>query len=327
MMDIRIVGIRFDEERLTYCSFSDEINIGDLAVVDLEGFPFAGTVEKVRFAREDENLEIYDRIIKVASQEDKNNYQDILKKDIRLVGEIQKEADALNLSMTVFRVTSSLDNSKIKVMYTADDRVDFRNLLKILASKLHARLELRQVGPRDRAKMVGGIGICGRPLCCSSFLNTFDIISISMAKNQMLSINIPKLSGQCGKLICCLKYENETYTKEKEGFPKLGSVVKYENRNMKIINMNVLNKTLTISDKESRLNLTLDEFNRLINKERKTNNNLSNNMINERKTTVSNNRNSGENKNKNGNTNRRKDRGKKHTRNFSKERRRNDNKK
>ena len=268
-MDKKIVGVRFDEERLTYCTFSEEVEVGDLVIVNLEGFPFAGTVEKIRFPREDENLEIYNIIIRVATFEDKDNYNESLKKDLRLVGEIQKEADSLNLNMTVFRATSSLDGSKIKIMYTSEDRVDFRNLLKILASKLHARLELRQVGPRDRAKMVGGIGICGRPLCCSSFLNTFDIISISMAKNQMLSINIPKLSGQCGKLICCLKYENETYTQEKQGFPRFGEMVKYDSRDMKIIGMNVLNKKITIADRESRITITLDDYNKLINKEEK----------------------------------------------------------
>jgi len=269
MMDTKIVGVRFDEERLTYCTFSNEINLGDLVIVDLDGFPFSGTVEKIRLPRKDENLEIYNTIVRVSTFEDKANYQDLLARDLYLVGQIQKEANDLNLNMTVFRVTSSIDGSKIKVMYTADERVDFRDLLKILASKLHARLELRQVGPRDRAKMVGGIGICGRPLCCSSFLNAFDIISISMAKNQLLSINIPKLSGQCGKLICCLKYENETYTREKEGFPKLGKTVKYDNREMKIISMNVLNKTITIADRESRFTLTLDEFDRKVLKNNK----------------------------------------------------------
>jgi len=268
-MDKKIVGVRFDEERLTYCTFSDEVEVGDLVIVNLEGFPFSGTVEKIRFPREDENLEIYNSIIRVATFEDKDSYNESLKKDLKLVGEIQKEADLLKLNMTVFRATSSIDGSKIKIMYTSEDRVDFRNLLKVLASKLHARLELRQVGPRDRAKMVGGIGICGRPLCCSSFLNSFDIISISMAKNQMLSINIPKLSGQCGKLICCLKYENETYTQEKQGFPKFGEMVKYDSRDMKIIGMNVLNKKITIADRESRITITLDEYNKLINKEDK----------------------------------------------------------
>ena len=265
-MNLQIIGARFDEERLTYCTYDQEINLGDLVIVDLDGFSYAGTVEKIRAPRENENMKIYNVIKCIATPEDIQRYNDTLKKDMLLVGDIQKETEKLKLNMTVFRVMSSLDGSKVKIMYTSQERVDFRDLLKTLASKLHARLELRQVGPRDRAKMIGGIGICGRPLCCSSFLSAFDGISISMAKNQMLSINIPKLSGQCGKLICCLKYENSTYSEEKKGFPKFGDIVKYEKADMKIIGFNILNKTITLSNREGRVTISLDEYNKLLNK-------------------------------------------------------------
>jgi len=265
-MDIQIIGARFDEEQLTYCTYNKEIKLGDLVIVDLDGFDYAGLVEKIRTPRENENMKIYNIVKRIATPEDVQRYNDTLKKDMFLVGDIQKETENLQLNMTVFRVMSSLDGSKVKIMYTSQERVDFRDLLKTLASKLHARLELRQVGPRDRAKMIGGIGICGRPLCCSSFLSAFDGISISMAKNQMLSINIPKLSGQCGKLICCLKYENSTYTEDKKGFPKFGDVVKYEKADMKIIGLNILNKTITLSNREGRVTISLDAYNKLLNK-------------------------------------------------------------
>lgn len=265
-MNLQIIGARFDEERLTYCTYDKEIKMGDLVIVDLDGFAYAGVVEKIRTPRENENMKIYNVIKRIATPEDIQRYNDTLKKDMYLVGDIQKETENLKLNMTVFRLMSSLDGSKVKIMYTSQERVDFRDLLKTLASKLHARLELRQVGPRDRAKMIGGIGICGRPLCCSSFLSAFDGISISMAKNQMLSINIPKLSGQCGKLICCLKYENSTYAEEKKGFPKFGDIVKYEKADMKIIGLNILNKTITLSNREGRVTISLDEYNKLLNK-------------------------------------------------------------
>jgi cell fate regulator YaaT (PSP1 superfamily) len=113
----------------------------------------------------------------------------------------------------------TLDKAKVLFSYIADDRVDFRELLKVLASRLHTRIELRQIGARDKAKAIGGLGVCGLPLCCSTFLNEFDGISITRAKNQMLAINIPKLSGQCGKLVCCLKFEDDAYTDLRKEFP------------------------------------------------------------------------------------------------------------
>ena len=138
---------------------------------------------------------------------------EINQKDAAFALEIcEAEVKKLNLDMNLISCEYTLDKSKVLFSYLADDRVDFRELLKVLASKLHTRIELRQIGSRDKAKMIGGIGICGLPLCCSTFLNEFDGISINRAKNQMLAINIPKLSGQCGKLICCLKYEDDCYT-------------------------------------------------------------------------------------------------------------------
>ena len=135
----------------------------------------------------------------------------------------QGEVKKLNLDMNLISCEYTLDKSKVLFSYLADDRVDFRELLKVLAAKLHTRIELRQIGSRDKAKMIGGLGVCGLPLCCSTFLNEFDGISINRAKIQMLAINIPKLSGQCGKLICCLKYEDDAYTEERKAFPDLGS--------------------------------------------------------------------------------------------------------
>ena len=131
---------------------------------------------------------------------------DINAKDAKAALDIcEVEVKKLNLDMNLISCEYTLDKSKVLFSYLADDRVDFRELLKVLAAKLHTRIELRQIGSRDKAKMIGGLGSCGLPLCCSTFLNEFDGISINRAKNQMLAINIPKLSGQCGKLICCLK--------------------------------------------------------------------------------------------------------------------------
>ncbi len=189
-------------------------------------------------------------IIRKATDVDNRMYE-INEKDAGFALDICKvEAQRLNLNMNLISCEYTLDKSKVLFSYVADDRVDFRELLKVLASKLHTRIELRQIGPRDKAKMIGGLGICGLPLCCSTFLNEFDGISINRAKNQMLAINIPKLSGQCGKLICCLKYEDDTYTVERSKYPELGSKVFLDNNEYTITSVNIISGVIKIENAE-----------------------------------------------------------------------------
>lgn len=163
----------------------------------------------------------------------------------------EKAVKNLNFDMRLVSSEYTFDCSKILFVYASDERIDFRELLKILASELHCRIELRQINSRERAQQVGGIGVCGLPLCCTTFFRTFDGISLNRAKNQMLAINIPKLSGQCGKLMCCLKYEDDLYTTDKEAFPKLGSKVIYQNEEYRITSFNVFTKTCKIESEEN----------------------------------------------------------------------------
>lgn len=172
----------------------------------------------------------------------------------------QVEAKKLNLDMNLISCEYTLDKSKVIFSYLADDRVDFRELLKVLASRLRTRIELRQIGSRDKAKMIGGLGVCGLPLCCSTFLNEFDGISINRAKNQMLAINIPKLSGQCGKLICCLKYEDDAYTEERKKFPELGSKAFIDKVEYTVTNINILSRVVKIENDEDIKFLPLEDF-------------------------------------------------------------------
>ena len=189
-------------------------------------------------------------IIRKATDVDNKMYENN-EKDAGFALEICKnEANRLGLDMNLISCEYTLDKTKVLFSYVADDRVDFRELLKVLASKLHTRIELRQIGPRDKAKMIGGLGICGLPLCCSTFLNEFDGISINRAKNQMLAINIPKLSGQCGKLICCLKYEDDTYTTERSKYPELGSKVTLDNNEYTITAVNIISGVIKIENSE-----------------------------------------------------------------------------
>ena len=140
----------------------------------------------------------------------------------------------LKLDMHLISSEYTLDRTKVIFTYVSDDRVDFRQLLKDLAQHLHCRIELRQVGPRNKAKIVGGIGNCGMECCCSRFMSDFDTVSINMAKNQMLALNIQKLSGQCGKLMCCLRFENEEYTRMRKDLPKMNSIVSYQGKKYRI---------------------------------------------------------------------------------------------
>lgn len=171
-----------------------------------------------------------------------------------------QEVKKLNLDMNLISCEYTLDKSKVLFSYLADDRVDFRELLKVLASKLHTRIELRQIGSRDKAKMIGGLGSCGLPLCCSTFLNEFDGISINRAKNQMLAINIPKLSGQCGKLICCLKYEDDCYTEERKKYPDLGSRHFIDKVEYTVTGVNILSSVIKIENEDDVKFLPFEEF-------------------------------------------------------------------
>lgn len=175
-----------------------------------------------------------------------------------------QEIKKLGLDMNLLSAEYTLDKTKVTFSYLANERVDFRELLKVLATKLKCRIDLRQIGTRDKAKIVGGIGICGLQLCCSAFLNEFDGISINRAKNQLLSLNIPKLSGHCGKLICCLKYEDETYTEMKERFPKVGTKVFFNNEQYRITSMNVLSRIIKLEKSDNVQFLPLEEVLKLL---------------------------------------------------------------
>lgn len=205
-------------------------------------------------------------IIRKATESDvRGNEQNIedAKEALKICAEAIKD---LKLNMNLLSAEYTLDKAKIIFSYVADERVDFRELLKTLAARLRTRIELRQIGTRDKAKLIGGIGICGLPLCCTTFLNEFDGISIARAKNQMLSINIPKLSGHCGKLICCLEYEDEAYTEAKKEFPNHGDFIFMEKKRYSVSSFNIISKTIKLDSDDDTKFLSLDDYNQIANK-------------------------------------------------------------
>ena len=165
-------------------------------------------------------------VLRIATKEDISQNEKNLKREKEAMEVTLKEIVDLKLDMKLVSADFNFDGSKVVINFLSDNRVDFRELVKNLASKIKARIELRQIGIRDQAKLVGGIGMCGRACCCASFLNDFEKVSIKMAKTQGLSLNPTKISGLCGRLLCCLEYENEYYSEVNKIMPKLNSEVK-----------------------------------------------------------------------------------------------------
>lgn len=258
------VGLKFDGTSKSYyfSTNMEDLKIGDKVVVEtVAGYEIGTlTTSLMSTAAYTSSLELKP-IIRRPTQEDIEDYN-LGIREAKMAMEITKrEVQKLNLPMNLLDANYTLDGSKVTITYTSDNRVDFRELLHILAPQLKCRIELHQIASRDKAKMVGGIGICGLPLCCSTFLNQFDGISISRAKNQMLTLNIPKLSGACDKLICCLLYEDDMYTEAKKDFPRLGTVVHSNGSDFTVDGYNILSRSVKLSNSEGIQFISLDDYN------------------------------------------------------------------
>ena len=179
-------------------------------------------------------------VVRIASPADLKHAEENKAKEAEAFDICKKKITDHKLDMNLVEAEYTFDNSKLLFYFTSDGRVDFRDLVKDLASVFRTRIELRQIGIRDEAKLLGGLGVCGRPFCCSSFLSDFVQVSIKMAKEQNFSLNSAKISGACGRLMCCLRYEHETYEEAIKRTPPLGSTVKTENGNGVVIETNPL---------------------------------------------------------------------------------------
>lgn len=187
------------------------------------------------------------KVLRLATEKDLERHETNKMMNQEIYRFCQQRIRERSLPMVLVGVERLFDGSKAMVYFTADGRVDFRGLVKDLVQKFHTRIEMRQIGVRHQAKMVGGLGNCGRQLCCTGFLETFDPVSIKMAKEQNLSLNPSKISGMCGRLMCCLAYEYEYYENAKKAIPKVGKQVKTKRGEGKVIRQNILKKTLTVS--------------------------------------------------------------------------------
>ncbi|MDD5802657.1 MAG: regulatory iron-sulfur-containing complex subunit RicT [Solobacterium sp.] len=258
---LKYLSVRFQATNKTYTFSTTDNSIvnGDGVIVETQrGVEYARVIADP-FDKPNVSMEIKP-ILRKASREDEIQYEKNIVDCKEAKQRCQNEADKLELGMKVISAEYTLDRSKITFIYLADDRVDFRELLKILASIFRCRIDLRQVGTRDKAKIVSGIGPCGRELCCARYISEFDRISINMAKNQLLALNVAKLSGQCGNLMCCLKYEDEAYKDLKKGLPKLNSYIDYEGEKFKLTSMNVIVRNCKLENREHAIFISLDDL-------------------------------------------------------------------
>ena len=260
----KIVGVRFKSFGKVYDFDSGAfvLSRGDRVIVETERGLCFGTVAAPPALR-DERLSgrPLKKVFRLANEKDFKQREKNLEKEKSARAFCIKCINELKLKMNLFVVESSFDSSKLTFFFTAEGRVDFRQLVKKLINQFGVRIEMRQVGIRNQAKMSGGVGRCGRPICCSLFLNTFEPISIRMAKDQNLSLNPTKISGLCGRLMCCLTYEHETYRVLKKRFPKIGKIVKTASGQGKVIRRNVIQNRLTIRmDEGQEIELLLDDI-------------------------------------------------------------------
>lgn len=247
-MEEKLVLVRFNNVGKSYFFSTDlDVHKGDKVVVEtIRGLELGELISELKDISEFNLDTELKRVKRRANRADLDLFEFNKTKAMKSLEICKTIVNEYKLDMHLVNCEYTLDASKVIFMYTSESRVDFRELLKELASVFKCRIELRQIGPRDKSKIVGGIGSCGLPLCCSSFLGEFDGVTINMAKNQMLAINIDKISGACGRLLCCLKYEDEAYTIEKRRFPKLGSRVRFEDKIVKVIGLNVISDLVKI---------------------------------------------------------------------------------
>ncbi|MEA2015066.1 MAG: stage 0 sporulation family protein [Thermodesulfobacteriota bacterium] len=245
-----IAGIRFKDKGKMY-SF-DATNIvlkkGDMVIVDTRSGLAIGVVANgIRVLPYDKLPHNLRRVVRMATKEDMETYEENLKTEQAALDFCMEKINKRNLSMRLVDVEILFDKSKLVFYFTAETRIDFRDLVKDLVQKYKIKIELKQIWVRSEARIYGGIGMCGRELCCASFLNSFAPVSIKMAKEQNMLLNPEKISGLCGRLMCCLAFEHETYAKAKKKIPKCGKIVITPSGKGKVVKQNLLNETVVVN--------------------------------------------------------------------------------
>ena len=241
---MNVVEVKFEDNNQTdyFRNSKYDLKINLTVVVNSDrGFLFGKVINIFENVKKFDNIDLYD-VVRISNKKDYLQYKSNLEIMDDVMTKCRDIVSNSGLSMNILDGSYNLDRSQLLFRFVADERVDFRQLAKDLGAAFKTRIELRQVGIRDKAKEVGGIGPCGRKLCCSSFLNTFDSITINMAKNQGVSLNPTKINGVCGRLMCCLKYENDNYSDLKKGLPVVGKKIKYKGNDVKVLSVDILKR-------------------------------------------------------------------------------------
>lgn len=262
---IEVIGVRFKEAGKIYYFDPNNfpIHLDDHVIVEtVRGVEFGRVVIAGKKVDEEDVVLPLKKVIRIATEADVNNVEENLQLAETAHRVCTEKIIEHHLDMNLVDVEYTFDRNKVIFYFTAEGRIDFRNLVKDLAAQFKTRIELRQIGVRDEAKLLGGIGPCGRILCCSSFLGDFEPVSIKMAKDQNLSLNPAKISGLCGRLMCCLKYENDHYEEAKRKLPDIGEEVYTEYGRGKVVGLNILETLVQIEMYENStvVEYTLDEL-------------------------------------------------------------------
>ncbi len=270
-----VIGVRFKKAGKVYYFDPGEIwpRPGDNVVVETaRGIEFGEVVTGARTVSDEQLVSPLKKVVRLATEEDVNRAELNAKREQEAFTICQDKVAKHKLEMKLVSVEYTFDNSKIIFYFTANGRVDFRELVKDLASVFKMRIELRQIGVRDEAKMLGGLGSCGRPICCGAFLGDFQPVSIKMAKEQNLSLNPTKISGVCGRLMCCLKYEQDHYEATRKRMPRVGREVITPDGNGTVQEINVLKETVRVrvpkGDSSETKDYPLEEIKRIGGKDR-----------------------------------------------------------
>ena len=248
-----IVGVRFKKLGKIYFFNPKKWKLkkGDKVIVETsQGEEFGEVMIPNRTVPADKVVEPLKVIERIANKRDYKHYDECKALEKKAFEVCKKKIKEHDLQMTLTDVEVKFDNSKILFYFTADGRIDFRELVKDLAAIYKTRIELRQIGVRDEVKKIGGNGVCGRELCCCSFLNDFETVSIKMAKEQNISLNPSKISGNCGRLMCCLKYENEVYEEKLKRLPHVGAIVKTEDGEGEVDSIETLKEIIRVKIKD-----------------------------------------------------------------------------
>ncbi|MBA7634298.1 hypothetical protein ES703_41881 [subsurface metagenome] len=259
-----IVGIRFRRAGKVYYFDPADIalEVNDHVIIETSrGLELGRVVIAPRQVLANETIEPLRPVVRKAEPEDAERAHELEEKAEEALIECGKMIGELQLSMKLLSAEYSLDGSRLTFLFSAEERVDFRELVRQLTKRFKVRVELRQIGSRDEAKLIGGFGRCGRPLCCMSFISEFDPVSIRMAKEQQLPLNPMKISGICGRLMCCLSYESEQYHAMKEKLPKTGQRVTTTMGEARVVGSNPLKETVLVElESEARVELPLSEI-------------------------------------------------------------------